>query len=377
MKGRTPGTQGRFTLTRTKTTLEGIKMSAIRKLGAALGAAIAVAGTAVAGTTTAYAAEFEFKLHHFLGPKAPAHRLMLEPWAQSIMEASGGRIAIEIFPAMSLGGSPPQLPRQVRDGVVDMAWIVNAYAAGQFPRTEVFELPGVHQGSSAAVNIAMETMYDGELGKDFKGVVALFQHVHGGQAIHMADTLVRSPADLAGMKIRIPSRTGAWVVEALGASPVKTSVGEIPTALAKKVVDGALIPFEIIPPLKIHEQTRYQIEGPGGKRLGTTSFSVVINEDRWNGLPDDVRKIFEDASGSEWHAKVGEIWDGAEAFGIKMATDSGNEHVQLSEEEWAAFETAVAPVVGRWIAEMNEKGIDGQALYDQAVELVSKNMMSN
>ena len=60
-----------------------------------------------------------------------------------------------------------------------------------------------------------------------------------------------------------------------------------------------------------------------------------------------------------------------------MATDSGNEHVQLSEEEWAAFETAVAPVVGRWIAEMNEKGIDGQALYDQAVELVSKNMMSN
>ena len=66
----------------------------------------------------------------------------------------------------------------------------------------------------------------------------------------MADALVRSPADLAGKKIRIPSRTGAWVVEALGASPVKTSVGEIPTALAKKVVDGALIPFEIIPPFR-------------------------------------------------------------------------------------------------------------------------------
>ena len=348
-------------------------MSAIRKLGTAvLGAAIAVAGS-----TAAWAAEHEFKLHHFLGPKAPAHRLMLEPWAQSIMDASGGRIAIEIFPAMSLGGKPPQLPRQVRDGVVDIAWIVNAYAAGQFPRTEVFELPGVHQGRSAAVNMAMETMYEGELGKDFKGVVALFQHVHGGQAIHMADELVRSPADLAGKKIRIPSRTGSWVLEALGANPVKTSVGEIPAALAKKVVDGALIPFEIIPPLKIHEQTKYQIEGPGGKRLGTTSFSVIINEERWNGLPDDIRKIFEDASGRDWHAKVGDIWDGADEFGIKMATDSGNEHIQLSEEEWGAFEAAVAPVVGRWIAEMNEKGIDGQALYDQAVELVSKNMTSN
>ena len=348
-------------------------MSVIRKLSAAtLGAAIAVAGSTAAG-----AAEFEFKLHHFLSPKAPAHRLMLEPWAQSIMDASGGRIAIEIFPSMTLGGKPPQLPRQVRDGVVDIAWIVNAYAAGQFPRTEVFELPGVHQGRSAAVNMAMETMYEGELGKDFKGVVALFQHVHSGQAIHMADELVRSPADLAGKKIRIPSRTGSWVLEALGANPVKTSVGEIPAALAKKVVDGALIPFEIIPPLKIHEQTKFQIEGPGGKRLGTTSFSVIINEDRWNGLPDDIRKIFEDASGRDWHAKVGDIWDGADEFGIKMATDSGNEHVQLSEEEWAAFEAAVAPVAERWIAEMSEKGIDGQALYDQAVELVSKNMMSN
>ena len=264
------------------------------------------------GSTAASAAEYEFKLHHFLSPKAPAHRLMLEPWAQSIMDASGGRIAIEIFPSMSLGGKPPQLPRQVRDGVVDIAWIVNAYAAGQFPRTEVFELPGVHQGSSAAVNMAMETMYDGELAKDFKGVVPLFQHVHGGQAIHMADAMVRSPADLAGKKIRIPSRTGSWVVEALGANPVKTSVGEIPAALAKKVVDGALIPFEIIPPLKIHEQTKYQIEGPGGKRLGTTSFSVVINEQRWNGLPDDIRKVFEDASGRDWHAKVGDIWDGAD-----------------------------------------------------------------
>ena len=340
----------------------------------------AVALAAVIGTlggTNAWAAEFEFKLHHFLSPKAPAHSKMLEPWAQQIMEASDGRIKIEIFPSMTLGGKPPQLPRQVRDGVVDMAWIVNAYAAGQFPRSEVFELPGVHQGNSAAVNKAMLTMYEGELSKDFKGVVALYQHVHGGQAIHMASEEVRSPADLAGKKIRIPSRTGAWIIEALGANPVKTSVGEIPVALSKKVIDGAMIPFEIIPPLKIHEQTAFQIEGPGGKRLGTTSFSVIMNEDRWNSLPADIQQIFNDNSGLEWHAKVGEIWDGAEEFGINLATKSGNTHVQLTDEEWSGFEAAVGPVVERWVTEMNEKGIDGQALYDEAVRLVSENMEMN
>lgn len=338
-----------------------------------------VAGLALALTTAgaAFAADFEFKLHHFLSPKAPAHTKMLQPWADRIMAASDGRIKIEIFPSMTLGGKPPQLPRQARDGVVDMVWMVNAYAGGSFPRTEVFELPGVHQGNSAAVNKAMHTMYADELSKDFQGLVALFQHVHGGQAIHTVSDEIRSPADLAGKKIRIPSRTGAWMLEALGASPVQTSVGEIPVALSKKVIDGALIPFEIIPPLKIHEQTQYQIEGPGGKRLGTTSFSVVMNQARWDSLPADIQQIFTENSGPEWHAEIGAIWDGAEAGGLAVATKSGNTHIQLSEEEWAAFEEATAPVVDRWIAEMNEKGIDGQALYDRAVQLVTENMATN
>lgn len=348
-------------------------MTIAKKTGAfAIGLALAAASA-----TASFAAEFEFKLHHFLSPKAPAHTKMLAPWAQRIMDASDGRISIEIFPSMTLGGKPPQLPRQVRDGVVDMAWIVNAYASGAFPRTEVFELPGVHQGNSSAVNKAMHSMYGTELSKDYKGVRALFQHVHGGQAFHMATDEVRSPADLAGKKIRIPSRTGAWVIEALGASPVQTSVGEIPVALSKKVVDGAMIPWEIIPPLKIHEQTKYQIEGPGGKRLGTTSFSVIINEDRWNSLPADIQKIFSDHSGADWHDEVGVWWDKAEAGGIAVAVKSGNTHIQLSDEEWAKFEEAAAPVVGRWIEEMNGKGIDGQALYDQATKLVSENMASN
>ena len=332
---------------------------------------------AALGATAASAQEFELKLHHFLSSQAPAHAQMLEPWAQSIMDASDGRVKIEIFPSMTLGGTPPQLPRQVRDGVVDIAWIVNAYAAGQFPRTEVFELPGVHQGNSAAVNKAMRTMYDDVLSEDFKGIRALFQHVHGGQAFHMADQEIRSPADLAGMKIRIPSRTGAWIIEALGANPVQTSVGEIPVALSKGTIDGAMIPFEIIPPLRLHEQTAYQIEGPGGKRIGTTSFSVIINEDRWNAMPEDIQQIFLDASDEAWHGEVGNIWDGAEAFGIGVATENGNTHVQLSADEWAAFETAANPVVDRWIAEMGEKGIDGQAIYDEAVSLISANMAAN
>lgn len=339
---------------------------------------ISIMATGVAAammlSSTVSAADFTLKLHHFLSPKAPAHTKMLKPWADRIEKASNGRVKIKIYPSMTLGGKPPQLPRQVRDGVVDMAWFVNSYAAGLFPRTEVFELPGVHQGSSAATNLAMAEMFNDYLAVEFKGMKPLFLHVHAGQAIHMVDKEVRKPADLEGLKMRIPSRTGAWVIEALGANPVKTSVPELPLALSKKVVDGALIPFEIIPPLKIQQQTQYQVEGPGGKRLGTTTFQVAMNQKTWDGLPADIQKIFMDNSGPAWLAEVGKHWDAAEVGGIGVATKAGNTHIQLSDAEWAKFEKKTAPVVERWIDEVGDKGIDGRKLYDTAVATVKKHM---
>ena len=79
-----------------------------------------VAVAALTISTAAQAQDFTFKLHHFLGAKAPAQTEMLEPWARAVEERSGGRVKIEIFPAMTLGGRPPELIQQVRDGVVDL-----------------------------------------------------------------------------------------------------------------------------------------------------------------------------------------------------------------------------------------------------------------
>ncbi|GLQ04816.1 TRAP transporter substrate-binding protein [Sneathiella chinensis] len=336
-------------------------------------AAGAAAALIMAGNVSAEE-QIKFKLHHFLGPKAPAHSQMLVPWAERIEKASNGRVKIEIYPSMSLGGKPPQLPRQVRDGIVDLAWFVNGYAAGLFPRTEVFELPGVHQGNAAATNLAMNELYKDHLAAEFKGLKPMFLHVHGGMALQMADKEVRTPADLEGLKMRIPSRTGGWVLEELGANPVKTSVPDLPLALSKKVVDGALIPFEIIPALKIQEQTQYQIEGPNGKRLGTLTFQVAMNQAKWDSLPADIQQIFTDNSGPEWLKEVGQVWDNAEKGGLAVAVKAGNKHVQLTEAEWAALEQKASPAVDRWAEEISSKGVDGKALYDLAVATVSKYM---
>ena len=322
--------------------------------------AAAVALPAYMRKAWAQSPQVDLKLHHFLGPKAPAHAKMLQPWADRIREQSEGRINIELYPAMSLGGSPPQLFRQVAEGVVDIIWTVNGYTPGLFPRTEVFELPTIFTNDLAAANLAMRDIFDDHLAADFADVHVLFLHVHAGQAIQMAQKMVRSPDDTQGLKLRVPGPTGNAVVEAMGATPVTMPVPDLPQALGTSAVDGALIPWEIIPPLQLFESTQYQIEGPDRNRFGTTTFQVSMNKARWDGMDPELQQIFTENSGEDWLREVAEVWRAADDFGIQMAVDNGNEHVVLTEPEMEAFNQVLAPVVDDWTAA--QSGFDAAAL---------------
>jgi TRAP-type C4-dicarboxylate transport system substrate-binding protein len=334
-------------------------MKSLARLAAATAIAALAAGAAGA-------ADYTFKLHHFLSELAPSHTAMLVPWAERVEANSGGRVDIEIYPAMSLGGRPPELIQQARDGVVDLVWTVNGYTPGLFPRTEVFELPTVYENDPGATNLAMRALFDDALAEEYGGVKVLFLHVHAGNGLHMVDTEVRSPADLAGKNIRTPSRTGAWVIEALGATPVAMPVPDLPQALARKTVDGAFIPWEVAAPLRLQEQTDYQIEGEEKRRFGNTTFQVSMNLDRWNSLPPDIQQAFLDASDEEWLAELGRIWRQNDDTVIEAFVAAGNTHVVLTPEETAVFEAALAPVVDRWIADVGAQGIDGAALVEKA-----------
>src|SRR5690606_7882088 len=142
------------------------------------GATATVALPAYLRQAWAQSPEVELKLHHFLGPKAPAHTKMLEPWAKAIQDDSGGRVKIDLYPSMSLGGSPPQLFRQVADGVVDIIWTVNGYTPGLFPRSEVFELPTIFTNDMVAANLAMRDLFESQLAPEYADVHVLFLHVH-------------------------------------------------------------------------------------------------------------------------------------------------------------------------------------------------------
>lgn len=329
-----------------------------------------VLGAALALSLPASAAEVTLTLHHFLSPKSNTHANFLAPWARAVEEASDGRIEIKIFPSMTMGGKPPELYGQVRDGAADIVWTLPGYTPGVFPRIEVFELPTVHGGSATETNRAIQAIWP-MVEADFAAVKPILVHVHAGNALHLRGDGARGPGDLAGRRLRTPSRTGAFMIEAWGAEPVGMPVPALPQALSKGAVDGALLPFEVMPPLKLDELTEVSVEGADGSRFGTAIFLLAMNKERYESLPADLQAVIDAHSGGAVADMAGAVWDGAEEAGRAAQRSSGGTIQALTAEEKASFDALGGAAVTRWIDESASRGVDGEALVKAAREAIA------
>ncbi len=329
--------------------------------------ALALAAAALAVPGSSPAQEVTLKLHHFLPPSSTTHAGFLKPWADKVMAESQGRIKIDIYPVMQLGGRAPQLYDQVKDGVVDLAWTLPGYTAGRFPLVEVFELPYV-TGSAAATSQALMAFYERHLKDEFKDVHVLALHAHAPGALHMATKPIRTIEDLDGVKIRGPSRAINAALKALGATPVGMPVPQVPEAIARGVVEGAALPYEVTLPLRVHEITRYHTN----TGLYTAVFLFAMNKARYESLPPELKAVIDRNSGLALAEHAGRVWDAAEAPGIAAAKARGNTIFTLSDDEVARWKAATRPVIDRWIAETDARGLDGRALYEEAKALVAR-----
>lgn len=320
--------------------------------------------------TGAMAQEVTLRMHQFLPAQANVPKNILVPWAERVMEASGGRIEIQHFPSMQLGGTPPQLIDQAIDGVADIIWTVAGYTPGRFPRAEVFELPftmtDAGDMSAAYWALAEEQMMD----QDFADFKVLGVWVHGPGVIHSADP-IETPADLNGVKLRAPTRVTTKLFGNLGATTVGMPVPAIPEALSKGVVDGAVIPWEVTGALKVAELVENHTEFEGNA-IYTTSFIFAMNQDAYDALPEDLRAVIDANSGLEFSRMAGAQMQADDGPSREAALDAGNNVITISEADAAPWRDAAAATTAEWIAEMNDKGIDGDALIARAQELLAE-----
>ena len=155
------------------------------------------------------------KLHHFLPPVSNGHAKMLVPWIKKVEAELGGKIKIDIFPSMQLGGTPPQLYDQARDGVVDIVWTLPGSTPGRFPTTEVFELPFIGAKLGIVNARAAQEFADTYLKDEVKDVKLLSYWAHDAGLIH-ASRQVTTMEDLKGLKLRNPTRLAGEGLKALG-----------------------------------------------------------------------------------------------------------------------------------------------------------------
>ena len=332
-----------------------------------------VIATVLGMTATAgYAQEVTLRFQHFVSPNSANPKYFIEPWAKKVEEDSNGRIKIEIYPFMQLGGAAPEQYDLVRDGAIDGGWIIPGYTPGRFPEIEALELPFTTTKSGEQASIAAWRFTEKYLLDDMSDVHVLTTHMHGPGLVHKTGAPIEAVEDFAGLKLRGPSRPATLLLEKLGATPVGMPVPAFPEALSKGVVDGGVITWEMSPSLKLDELTDSHTDVAGDMALYNLFFIWAMNKDSYEAMPDDLKAVIDANSGEFAAAWAGRAHDIGDVDGRALMEDSGNEIAEISADVTAEMRALGDEVTAEWITDMNAKGFDGAQLVADAKAIVAE-----
>lgn len=332
-------------------------------------AAAAVLGLSLFRPAAA-ADEVVLKVHHFLPAGSYAQQMFIQPWCDKIAAESNRKLRCQIYPSMQLGGTPPQLVDQLKDGLVDVIWTLPGYTPGRFPRVETFELPFMMRSPEATSRALWEYVQQ-YAAEDFKSLQPIAFHVHGPGVFHMVRKPIKTLADFSGLKLRAPTRQTNKLLAALGATPVAMPVPAVGEALSKGVIDGALVPYEVVPSVKIQELVKFHSEtDPSEPAIYTSTFVFAMNKERYAGLAPELRKVIDANSGADFSAQIGATFSKADAEGKKLT--AGNTTNVIPKDELANWRKAGQAVTDAWLKEATDKGLPAQQLLEGARTLIAK-----
>jgi len=312
------------------------------------------------------------KVHFFLPATSYAATLFIQPWCDKIAKESAGKLKCQIYPAMTLGGTPAQLFDQARDGVADIVWTLPGYTAGRFPSLEAFELPFMMQNPEATSKALWD--YTQKYSQDeFKDVKPLAFHVHGDGVFHMTNKPIKTLADLKGLKLRAPTRLTNKYIAMLGATPVGMPVPQVGDALSKGVIDGAVVPYEVVPAVKIQELVKFHSEtDPAEPAFYTSTFIFAMNKAKYESLPADLKAAIDKHSGKVLSELAGSVWDqGNEAARKKTAKNTTQ---VIPAAELAAWKAVGTKLADSWVSDMNGKGKPGARMLEDARALIAQHV---
>ena len=318
----------------------------------------------------AHAEEITLRFHQMLPSMATIPRMAIKPWIADVEKASGGTLKIKQYDSMVLGGKPPELFDQAKDGVVDLIWTVLSYTPGRFPKTEVFEVPFMTKNATMG-SMALQDFVQRNAMDEYKDVKLICVHTHGPGNFHTKDPVTKIE-DLKGKKIRGAGRTVNDLITALGATPIGMPVPAVGEALSKGVIDGTTIPYEVVPALKVQQLVKNHTLFAKGISLYTNTFGVVMNKAKYESLPEQAKKAIDAQSGMACAQRFGETMDKGDAGGLALVRKAGNTINEIDEIEMQRWRRYADVVIDSWVKRSKEAGLDGAGLLKTARATVAK-----
>ncbi len=329
-----------------------------------------LAAPAVMRLARADAPPIALKLHHAFSAVSGVHEKFLSPWARKVEAEANGRIRIDIFPSMELGGAPAQLFDQARDGDAEIVWTAPGLTPGRFPKIETFELPFLPSRRALVSSRALQDFAAIYLKDEFDEVHPLCFSCADRGVIH-AFAAVRSIEDIKGLKLHVQTRLAGEAMQSLDAHPVPMPSEELPTALTEGVIDGCVDPWHMVPPFRLNDLLKTHTEF-SDLSLSSRTYVLAMNKPAYERLPRDLQTVLDNNSAELAAGMAGAMWDiQAQAIAENVA-ESGDVIVTLLPEAVAHWRKATEPVVTAWLKDMKEAKVDGGKMIASAHALLAK-----
>ncbi len=293
---------------------------------------------------------------------------VLEPWGQEIEEKTGGRVTFRHFHSAALGPANEDWDLVVK-GVADASWHLCSYTPDRFPLSEIVVLPSSNIRNAKQVNKVLHDMHASNeyFQKEYEENKVLYFAGGPPQYIWSIDP-IRSLDDMKGKRLGV---NGAWmadIVELLGGTPVYMIPSDMYLSLEKGIIDGVLLINEAMLAFKLGEICKNCVQ------IDLSCFPAVVsmNWDSWNSLPADLQDTIMQVS-EEWNDEAGVVVDKINYEDCSAALkDGGTEYYVLPEDVEAQWYSLLEPMLGDWVAGIDDRGMPGQDILDEIMN-ISKN----
>ncbi|MEK9644608.1 MAG: TRAP transporter substrate-binding protein DctP, partial [Alphaproteobacteria bacterium] len=183
---------------------------------------------------------------------------LMAPWGKDLESKNVG-IKVLGFPGSQIGGKPPGAFKRVVNGIADIEFGLQGYTSTVFPKTMVAEIPMQFDNAIDATR-GLWRILDKYLNDEYSRVKVLGLWATDTPVL-MTNKVVKTPADLAGVKLRTPSRDQAEIIKGLGAIPVAMPMPATYQAIEKGVVDGSLVGISVVKSFKLAEVVKNYLAG--------------------------------------------------------------------------------------------------------------------